>query len=72
MLQSVLEANIYVLNDRMGRFILCDFYFKCEKPFDDDPEQTLAVTLQHLDEEHRTNIELTEIRNDLSQKYVKI
>ncbi|XP_060868919.1 alpha-(1,6)-fucosyltransferase-like isoform X2 [Metopolophium dirhodum] len=44
------------------------FYFNCEKPFDDDLEQTLAISHQLLVEEHRTNIELTEIRNDLSQK----
>ncbi|XP_060867931.1 alpha-(1,6)-fucosyltransferase-like [Metopolophium dirhodum] len=44
------------------------FYFNCEKPFDDDLEQTLAISLQLLVEEHRTNIELTEIRNDLIQK----
>ncbi|XP_029342404.1 alpha-(1,6)-fucosyltransferase-like [Acyrthosiphon pisum] len=44
------------------------FYFNCKKTFTDDLEQTFAISLEHLDEERRINIELTEIRNDLIQK----
>ncbi|XP_029342407.1 alpha-(1,6)-fucosyltransferase-like isoform X1 [Acyrthosiphon pisum] len=44
------------------------FYFNCKKTFTDDLEQTFAISLEHLDEEQRINIELTEIRNDLIQK----
>ncbi|CAI6347476.1 unnamed protein product [Macrosiphum euphorbiae] len=44
------------------------FYFEHEKPFDDDLEQTLAIALQYLDEVHRTNVELIEMRNDLVHK----
>jgi len=51
-------------------YVTC--YFNYEKPFNDDLERTLVISLQHLDEEYRTNIKLTEIRNDLIQKYVML
>lgn len=46
------------------------FYFELKKHDDDDLKQTLAMALQHLEKEQRTNAELLEIRNYLSQKYV--
>jgi len=51
---------------------IATFYFELEKHVDNDLEQTLAMALQHLDEEHKNNVELTEMWNDLSQKYVML
>ncbi|XP_060867350.1 alpha-(1,6)-fucosyltransferase-like [Metopolophium dirhodum] len=64
--------RIFMFSVLVWVVIFCaTFYFKCENPFDDDIEQTLAMALQYLDEVHRTNVELTKMRNDLSQKMKK-
>lgn len=46
------------------------FYFELEKNDDHDLKQTLAMALQHLEKEQRTNAELLEKSNYLIQKYV--
>lgn len=51
-------------------FFYATFYFEHKNHIADNLEQSLTIALQHLDEVHRTHVELMEWKNNLSQKYV--